>query len=187
MTVWAYDGGGKQAWALCPDGGIQDMQTTADGQIWLSYGDQGATTTSGLVALDRDGRQTFSFDGLGADAPPIVDCYALNVLSNEEAWVCYYAEFPIVRLVGQKLDRVWQKSPIEGASAFAVLGNRLLFSGTHERPGSVFAVTLPDPTRIEMQPVDPRGHAIQYKGAFARGPRLYLRTEEDVYLIDLRQ
>src|SRR5919204_7050215 len=86
--------------------GIQSVQTTPGGIIWTSYFDEGVfgnygwdnpVGASGLVAWDSAGNKLYEFQpGAGLDA--ICDCYALNVESEDDVWLYYYTEFPLVRL-----------------------------------------------------------------------------------------
>lgn len=82
--------------------GIEDVQTTADGRIWVSYFDEGVfgnfgwgepggpapIGAPGLVRWLSDGTVDWSYE-----APPgleeIADCYALNV-AGDAVWACYY-------------------------------------------------------------------------------------------------
>jgi hypothetical protein len=85
--------------------GVEDVQTTGSGEIWISYFDEGIFRgddlgQGGLVCLDDAGRQRFSFNQLAtaADLPPIYDCYALNVASDDDVWLHYYDAFQLVHL-----------------------------------------------------------------------------------------
>jgi hypothetical protein len=92
--------------------GVQDVQVSRAGRIWVSYQDEGVfgnygwgapngpapLGSAGLVCWDTDGTKVWDFvapDGL----PAIADCYAMNV-SDEAAWACYYTDFPIARVWG---------------------------------------------------------------------------------------
>ena len=77
--------------------GIEDLQTTSAGQIWVSYFDEGIfgnlgwkrpVGSCGLRAFDSEGNSTFEFKPVSG-LESIVECYALNVTSDSEAW-CYY-------------------------------------------------------------------------------------------------
>jgi hypothetical protein len=69
---------------------IEDVQTTDQGRVWISYFDEGVfgntpLGNSGLACLDRHGRPLFAFSDLGVSS--LADCYALNVSSNQETWL----------------------------------------------------------------------------------------------------
>ena len=106
--------------------GIQTVQTTSTGMIWTSYFDEGTmgnygwgfgtgkTTpigANGLLKWDSFGNIKWEFDAEKLKLPPIVDCYALNVIDDDTVWIYYYSNFPIVRLKNDKVDVFW-RSPI---------------------------------------------------------------------------
>jgi hypothetical protein len=116
--------------------GIQTVQTTTGGMIWTSYFDEGVfgnygwqnpIGASGLVAWDSSGNKQYEFEPTaGLDA--ICDCYALNVESEENVWLYYYTEFPLVHLRHREVASVWAM-PLEGSGAFSVSAGHALFRG----------------------------------------------------------
>jgi hypothetical protein len=113
--------------------GVSSVQTTPKGRIWTGYFDEGIygnfgwntpIGASGLVAWDTQGRKTFEFESKGA--PAIDDCYALNVAGEDDVWLYYYSDFPLVRLRNDRIASVW-KMPIHGCSAFAIADRHALF------------------------------------------------------------
>jgi hypothetical protein len=114
--------------------GIESVQTTSRGVIWTSYFDEGIfgnygwnnpIGASGLVAWNAMGEKLYEFqasDGLDS----ICDCYALNVASDEDVWLYYYTEFPLVHLHRNQIKSVWNM-PLRGSHAFAISGNHALF------------------------------------------------------------
>lgn len=90
--------------------GIEHVLTDAAGRVWVGYFDEGVygnlgwgepeneppVGQRGLVRYSPELRREWEFP---ADAPagPIDDCYALNVTGGD-AWLCYYSDFPIVRV-----------------------------------------------------------------------------------------
>ncbi len=122
--------------------GIQDVQTTHDGMIWTSYIDEGVLGNhdkygwrhpigaAGLVQWDRYGSKLYEFQptsGVGT----ITDCYALNVINSTELWIYYYTEFPLVKIVQQRVADYWMP-PIRGSSHFAVWQQYVLFYGNYD-------------------------------------------------------
>ena len=111
--------------------GIQDVQTTTDGLIWVSYFDEGVfgnfgwtkpIGAPGIVCFDTSGRKVWDFE------PPhsfnaMADCYAMNV-ADDAAWACYYTDFPIVRIDAQHNVRAWPNE-FSGAHAIAVDAKRV--------------------------------------------------------------
>ena len=172
--------------------GIEDVQTTEDGQVWVSYFDEGVfgdseLGSSGVVQLNELGESLFQYNGLIKDVLPIDDCYAMNVASRHEVWLYYYSHFPLVRLRDCKLDRQWHDIPVAGAHAFAAMDNRALFAGGYEKKGRLFLVTLDSMNVEEVEPQGDNGEAIRFTSAIGRGPRLYLIDErDDIFMLDVR-
>jgi hypothetical protein len=172
--------------------GIEDIQTTEQGRIWVSYFDEGVfgdtvLGRAGLACLDHAGRVEFKFNdlALAGSVPDIADCYAFNVCSDRELWACYYTDFPLVRLVDHKVARIWPKVGVAGSHAFAVSGQRVLFAGTYKKRNCLFLADL-DKTRVKEQvPVTEGGRIIRSFTAFGRGSRLYLYSGTEVFAVDL--
>ncbi len=101
---------------------VADVQTTVRGDCWVSYFDEAPLEQGGRACFDPQGKQVFRFSDLDPPAPFILDCYAFNVCSEREVWACYYTDFPLVRLVGRKVARIWPKIGVSGSHAFAVSG-----------------------------------------------------------------
>jgi hypothetical protein len=81
-----FDFGGEPLRSVLLGDGIQNMQSTATGDIWVAYFDEGVfgnlgwkhpIGSSGLIRFDAQGNQGYKFEPkLGLDM--IVDCYAFN-------------------------------------------------------------------------------------------------------------
>ncbi|WP_440117757.1 hypothetical protein [Paenibacillus sp. QZ-Y1] len=72
--------------------GIQSVQVTKNGTIWTSYFDEGVfgnngwsnpIGSQGLVAWDEHGNKLYE-----DHAADIADCYALNVVNEEQGNIC---------------------------------------------------------------------------------------------------
>jgi hypothetical protein len=95
------------------DSRIKSVQTTAEGKIWVSYFDEGVfseskVAPSGLACFDSSGEVVFRFDEFAGarNLPFIADCYTLNV-ADEDVWLSYYTDFPLVQLRDFDVKRVW--------------------------------------------------------------------------------
>ena len=118
--------------------GINGVQTTADGSIWVSYFDEGIfgnfgwdkpLGASGLVSFDLKGRIIWEFKPpQGIDT--IADCYAFNVCANT-VWACYYTEFPLVCVDSHFQVSAW-KNQVYGANAIAVSASHVLHWGGYK-------------------------------------------------------
>ncbi|MFF0769581.1 hypothetical protein ACFYUK_11860 [Nonomuraea wenchangensis] len=105
-----YDADGKRQREGVLGDGIEDVQTTPSGEIWVSYFDEGVCGnrgwgeadspapigSRGLIRFrsDLDIAWRYPYDG---EFGGIADCYALNVV-GEDAWAYYYTDFLIVRI-----------------------------------------------------------------------------------------
>jgi len=131
-----YDTNGNVRNEFVLGDGIEDVQVTSDGHIWVSYFDEGVygnlgwsqpLGSSGLTEFDSSGKTLWSFsppDGLG----PIDDCYALNAARPDGVYAYYYSSFPIVRIGANRRVQGW-RTDVEGARALAVDGDRVLLLG----------------------------------------------------------
>jgi hypothetical protein len=121
--------------------GIEDVQTTEDGHLWVSYFDEGVlggrgwgrrpVGESGLNRFTSAGERDYQYTpppGLGG----IVDCYALNIARNR-TWFYYYPEFRLVRL-NRTQAASWWHCPTHGGGAFAVEGDLVLMRGGYDEP-----------------------------------------------------
>lgn len=129
---------GAPARAFVLGDGIRDVFATRDGDLWVSYFDEGvyagdgvtpAVGAPGIVRFDTDGRMRWAFrpppDGLSID-----DGYAMNVTADA-VWAYSYSEFPLVWTDGRGAVRSWP-SGVQGASAIAVDGHHVVFAGGYD-------------------------------------------------------
>jgi len=186
-----YDGSGRHVRSFPAGEGIQEVQTTNDGRIWVSYFDEGVFGStnlgrSGLVCLDNRGRCIFDYATLvGGDVPSIADCYALNVYSDREVWLCYYTDFPLVRLLDDKPEYVSMKQPVKGSPGFAVSCGLILFAGGYERKNELFLVQTGNMRSKSMIPVDSRGKHIKRFTAHGRRDRLFIQSKDAMFAISV--
>ncbi|TDK61752.1 hypothetical protein E2K98_12750 [Bacillus salipaludis] len=167
------------------DDAIQDVQTTKNSEIWVSYFDE--NMDSGLRCFDKDGLQTFDYIDFviqtGRKIPFIDDCYALNVTS-ESANIYYYSDFPLVK-INKSGYEIFRKIPIKGSHAFAILNDVVLFSHGYDGSAVVYLYSLRDKKRKTLHTVNQNGEELKYDYAVGRGSKLFLIKDKDVYLIDL--
>jgi hypothetical protein len=165
--------------------GIEDVQTTADGRIWVSYFDEGVfgnfgwgkpegpdpIGAPGLIRWRSDGTIEWTYE-----PPPglddIADCYALNV-ATDAVWACYYSEFPLIQIALDDSIVSWQ-TPVTAAQALAVGEGRAAFYGGYGddrdrcvlvefREGELVELEsvrllLPSGAPVAGQPIIGRGH-----------------------------
>jgi hypothetical protein len=177
---------------------VEDVQTTPRGAIWVSYFDEGIfgrkgrrLGSDGANCFDQEGRVEFGFNPLarriGLDT--IANCDAMDVVSDDETWLWYYIEFPLVRVRDGWIDNYWpdmvDKAPIAGSSAFAVADERVLFTASSKYDeGRLYLVSLNGPHSQELVPADADGNPIADFRAFGRGSNLYLQAADALFAID---
>lgn len=186
-----YDASGRYLRSFHAGDGIEDVQVSEDRRIWISYFDEGVFGNtrlgqSGLVCLDDHGGCDFDYATLvGDEVPSIADCYALNVCSNREVWLCYYTDFPLVRLLDGKPDCVWTNQPVHGSPALAVLGGTVLFAGGYKRKSELFLVHLEEMRPQPHIPVQDGGEPIKPFTACGRKECLFLQSKDTLFVISV--
>ncbi len=180
--------------------GVEDIQVTETGQIWITS-DCGSRTE--LVCLDETGNFIFKYSG---ESPSIhsslytLFCYAMNVASRD-IWThwdtAYYSnEFSLVHISNFEIRREYFPFPLRYSHAFAVnkeyhalfdgdYGDYALFTGDYYKPDSLFLVSLDTKEFQELIPVDQSGKQIKSFRAFGRGPRLFLYTDDTLSIVRL--
>jgi hypothetical protein len=168
--------------------GIADVQATPDGEIWVSYFDEGVFGDGigryGAICFDAHGDLRFNYgeyakhEGL----PLISDCYAMNVSASGDVWLNYYTDFPLVHLRNFVLEHVWQGFGKMGGG-FAVRNEKVVYL----QEGQLRSKPLESPENPEMlQAKDESGASFvqlpkrRLEYAF-RGPHLALNIGPAVY------
>jgi hypothetical protein len=114
QNAHVLDHDAKHLYSFNAGDGIEHIQATTGGEIWVGYFDEGVfgegeLSHSGLVCLSDTGAPLMRFWEDIAEPnhlPSIDDCYALNV-ADEGVWVSYYSAFPLVKLRSKTLLRAW--------------------------------------------------------------------------------
>jgi hypothetical protein len=167
----------------------EDVHTTPAGRIWVSYFDEGifgrGIGRNGVVCFDSFARPVFKYFDFAEqhNLPFIDDCYAMNVVAEDEVWLSYYSDFPLVSIKALHLDRVWKGFGCMHR-AFALLRDFVVFPQCYLRAdGQLLKRTLSEPSQTEpMDAVDQEDRTIKGKfRAAARGSHLYLWTESALY------
>lgn len=186
-----YDRAGRLLRTLDLGYASNDMQTTPKGHIWVSYSDEGVfgdgIGVHGVVCFDPSGQPIFKYSEFAEQnqLPGIADCYAMNVVSDDEVWLSYYTDFPLVSVRNFRLGRIWTKFGCMDRS-FALLGETVVFPKCYTRSegkSQLLRRTLSDSAQSEpLDVVDEIG--APFAGTFravARGPHFYLLTETALF------
>lgn len=171
---------------------ISDCQVDHKDNIWISYSDEEIFDTNsigknGIVAFDAKGEIVFdSFDQfvLKEKVPPIDDCYALNVKEND-VFLFYYSDYPIVQFEGENLKNIWQADILENCSdvmGFAVCNKYALFADSSNK---LKRFSFCDQSLVEIQALNEDKENLSYSHCFGRGSVLFLQEGEKLYFKDL--
>lgn len=164
---------------------IQDVQTTKNSDIWVSYFDE--NMDSGLNSFNNQGLQTFNYIDFvkqtGNKVPFIADCYALNVTS-ESTNIYYYDDFPIVKLNNKGFE-IFHNVPVEGSHAFAIMNDHVLFSHDYDHKAEVYLYSLLNKNIERFYTLNQEGKSLNYDYAVGRESKLFLIKDKDIFLINL--
>ena len=188
-----YDAVGRPLRALDLGDASQDVQTTPSGKIWVSYFDEGVYggglgSQHGIVCFNSSGNLLFKYFDFAEEneLPFIDDCYAMNVVSEDEVWLSYYSAFPLVSIRRFQLQRAWRDFGCMDR-AFALFEGAVIFpkcpTQINEGNSELLRRTLSESPRTEaLEVIDDEGRTIagQFKAA-ARGSQIYLWTETALY------
>ena len=175
------------------------IQTTENGHIWVSYFDEGVFGNGigkeGLVCFDSEGHARFKYAEFADkfNLPSIDDCYALNVDKNE-VWVCYYSDFPLVHLKDFELAGLWKDWA--STSALAIRDQLIVYLPAYKNAHLV-ARTLDSDTETNWELITPEGESLSaqaekfnkvedvgFRRSFnctGRGKRFYVWTNSALY------
>jgi hypothetical protein len=157
--------------------------------VFGNYGWREPVGAAGLVCWDAMGGRLYEY------APPagtdsICDCYALNVTADDEIWLYYYTEFPLVRLRRNGELSVWH-CPLSGSDAFAIHDRIALFRGGYKQHDVYHLFELENgglmTEHFLFTFTDDAGKCLQNAHTFARGPFLYLLEGFRCYRADVRE
>lgn len=186
FTLYDHTGARQRSFEL--GDASEDMQTTPDGKIWVSYFDEGVfgrtIAREGVVCFDLNGTPQFRYAEFAEmnKLPFVADCYAMNVASRGDVWLNYYTEFPLVHIS----DGVAEKVVLEFGSVgndFAVRDGQVVYSKNGQLvTRSIEPSSNPETlaTSDENQnPLVPLVHA--HVGFVGRGDAILLNTGTAIY------
>lgn len=178
--------------------GIQNVAVTPDHLIWTSYFDEGVFGNfgwekplgmPGLVAWREDGTKAYEFKP-GGKLDSLADCYAMNTCGNE-VWIYYYTDFPLVRIVNQRIRGHWE-TPVEGADAFAIQDRHVLFHGGYDDRDAFHLLTMDDRTatmkcvaKFELR--DAGGERIEAQRVANKDDTLFLLRGREIFRIRVEE
>lgn len=111
---------------------IQNISANKTSEIWVSYFDESISwrydnlDSAGVACFDKEGNITYLYNDNF-----ILDCYAMNLVSNNELWFYYYNDFNLICLNNKKEVKSY-KFPLKGFNNFSIWKNYVLTSGGYE-------------------------------------------------------
>ncbi|KMP93546.1 hypothetical protein COL68_23125 [Bacillus wiedmannii] len=186
-----YNADGSEYCKFYAGEGIQDCQVDVNGDIWVSYCDEGVfgecpIGVNGIVAFDSKGQLIFdSYDQYVErfNVPPIDDCYAMNVIDGD-VWLYYYSEFPLVQMKDKEIHMSWNEINVIKeirSESFAVAQDKVVFI-TQDKKLVVY--DLNNNYVHDMNLRNERGEPIQIVTYYSRGSVMYFQTDDRLYYID---
>jgi hypothetical protein len=178
--------------------GIRGIALAPNRSIWASYFDEGVYGNygwkkpigkPGLLRWNMQGKQTWAYE------PPkgmseISDCYAMNLDVAGNCWICYYGDFPLVKIGTDGKLQTW-KSPIRYSNTLHVHDDLILMDGGSYSEHFELLTTgmnhIISMRKLQFQTAAgealTRGHHISSAGnlvGFWREEKVYLTRMEDL-------
>lgn len=177
--------------------GIQSVQVTENGTIWTSYFDEGIfgnygwsdpIGSCGLLAWDEQGNKLY--ENREAD---IADCYALNVVNEDQVWFYYYTDFELGCISGGTVDSkvTFVKTNISGSSGFSTDGYHFLFDAGYGKHGTFVLKKMDKPGRLtkgqKIELVNEANNPFKQARQDFREQRLLLSEENLLYQLTIEE
>jgi hypothetical protein len=169
--------------------GIQNLQVSKNGTIWTGYFDEGVfgnygwekpIGAPGLIAWNINGEKLF----INSKAD-ICDCYALNVISDDDIWFYYYSDFNLCNIKDSQIQ--FFKPNVSGSSGFIKYESYFLFDkgyGKHDEYSLLKTPSFKEQFSISFINMD--GKKVRSSTRDFRKDKLLLIDNDDVYVVQLR-
>jgi hypothetical protein len=137
LNAKVFDNNSKLVREFLLGDGIQDLKVTEDNHIWTSYFDEGIfgnygwdepVGSCGLRSWDNNGNTKYKYPI--TERYVICDCYALNVLADDNVWFYYYTDFNLAHLETNKIK--FYSPEISGSDGFIIYHDYVLFRGGYD-------------------------------------------------------
>jgi len=186
-NAWIVDERGVILSSFRTHDAVSSVQVTRGGNIWISYFDE--TDAGQLDCYDQFGRNIFDYYSFSEqhNLAPIGDCYAMNASDDEEVWICYYPEFPLVHISHFTQSESWAIDAMAGTRAFAVDGQSVLFAGNHIAADTLTLGDLHSGDLENVQTITSAGEVIHLPSPtyIGRGDIMYVSSSDRLYRIDI--
>ncbi|MCX7748205.1 MAG: hypothetical protein N2645_15165 [Clostridia bacterium] len=174
--------------------GIQDVKVSSGGIIWTSYFDEGVfgnygwdnpIGSCGLRAWNQNGETVYIYNNDGNNF--ICDCYALNIVSDNEVWFYYYTDFLLGKIKDGKVDYFDPK--LSGADGFLTYDRYVLFRGGYSNRDEYHLFEFIKTDTLQEKKIitftNENNEEIQGDSFDCRGSKLLLRSDTKLYDVDI--
>ncbi|MEY8743350.1 hypothetical protein AB9M62_28325 [Bacillales bacterium AN1005] len=177
--------------------GIERVQTSVEGNIWTSYFDEGIfgnfgwhepVGAPGLIAWNRQGEQIYV--NTKAD---IADCYALNVVSDQEVWFYYYTDFQLGRITDpyDQPQVSLVETGLSGSHVVATNGAFALFQSGYNQKGSYSLLQQHGENKLSLAQkfsfISVDGDADELNVLDGRKDQLLFKERSYLYMVSLNE
>jgi hypothetical protein len=174
--------------------GIQNLQVSSQNTIWTSYFDEGVfgnygwtnpVGSVGLRAWDFNGNEIYKYNNDGNHF--ISDCYALNVIDDNNVWFYFYTDFELARKQNDSIS--FYKPDISGSDGFIVYDKYVLFRGGYKKHNNYFLYKFGSKGLEflgEVKLLNENGRSIETNYFDCRSSRMVLLSDNKLYLVDLK-
>ncbi len=175
--------------------GIQDLKVTAQNNIWTSYFDEGVfgnygwknpVGAAGLRAWNCNGSEIYKYNNYGDHS--ISDCYALNVVNDNEVWFYFYTNFELACRKNGEIK--YYKTEIAGSDGFIVYDKYVLFRGGYRQHNNyyLYQVNSSDMRLLgEVSLINKDESLIETSYIDCRKSKLLLLSGTELYSVDLKE
>lgn len=172
------------------------IQSSPNGNIWFGFSEDGASRRSShlssavIACMNLVGEVVYRLDKDPhlPESSLVVDCYTLNVISDQEVWACYYPG-GVIQIIDGTIKRHWTELP--SINRIAVGEEFILYETsrhTVERTAHRLFLTSRAYPKL-AQAVSPfhQDRPLRYSQTVAKGSCMYFVTDDGVYVADLNE
>ena len=195
LNAKVFDIHGNQVRQFLLGDGIQNVYVTNENRVWTSYFDEGIYGNygwedpigrMGLRAWDSNGNALYQYPS--SEQYFIDDCYALNVVADEDVWFYFYLDFILARYNKGKIE--YFKPDIEGSDGFIIYQDFVLFRGGYGKRDNYLLYKFSSPNSLGRKKLlsftDEQNKTIKSDLISCRGSLFLLTTGTKVYIADLK-
>lgn len=136
--------------------------------------------------VNQYGKSVYKYNACGDNF--IDDCYALNVINDDEIWFYYYTDFLLCRIKNNRVDYFEPK--LSGSDGFLVYDKYVLFRGVYNNQNEYHLLEFTKNERLKERKAivftNETNDIINTDYIDCRGSKLLMRVETKLYIVDLK-